>query len=145
MSQIAAKDRTQEAVGLGAATKTPESFFEFERSPRKFTRKDIFDHKRGKMHKVIEFSFRIPLKQFCFCFTTSRLSGTPSLTRHFIPLVELVHCVTSPSRHGLHLGFFLIIPLYFIVYLFIFNYLTPKVLGVFFIKTASKQPLFKAR
>jgi hypothetical protein len=25
------------------------------------------------------------------------------------------------------------------------TYLTPKVLGVFFIKTASKQPLFKAR
>jgi hypothetical protein len=25
------------------------------------------------------------------------------------------------------------------------KYLTPKVLGVFFIKTASKQPLFKAR
>ena len=55
MSQIAAKDRTQESVGLGAATKTPESFFEFEQFPRKFTQKDIFDHDRGKMHKVIKF------------------------------------------------------------------------------------------
>jgi hypothetical protein len=27
----------------------------------------------------------------------------------------------------------------------VFSALTPKVLGVFFIKTASKQPLFKAR
>jgi hypothetical protein len=32
-----------------------------------------------------------------------------------------------------------------LIYMLICNYLTPKVLGVFFIKTASKQPLFKAR